>query len=67
MRPFSIEEMDLSNNRANQSFTYNILRLQKYRRALILLNNQDIDHEDERMLRELPQLDARLNIKVQEM
>ena len=61
MRPYSIEELDMSNNRENQSFTYNVLRLTYYRRALLLLNHTNIDEADAKMERNLPAMDIDKN------
>jgi hypothetical protein len=61
LRPYSIEELEISRNRENQSFTYNVVRLKNYRRALLLLNNEDIDQADELLERNMPQLDPKNN------
>lgn len=46
MRSFSIESIQASKLQDN-TFTYDMIKSKKYRRALLLLNQQDIDEADE--------------------
>lgn len=45
LRPYSIESLYHVNNPSE--FFYDMLKVNKYRRALLLLNNEDIDEADD--------------------
>jgi len=57
MRAYSIESIEQMNKYGDNVFTYDMMKLKKYRRALLLLNQLDIDEADEFFEREQPRLD----------
>ena len=56
MRSYTIESIEMSKQIDNK-FTYEMFKNKKYRHALLLLNQQDIDEADEYFEREQPRME----------
>lgn len=54
LRLYSLESLEKSDT---SDFTYDMMQSQKYRRALLLLNQQDIDHADQEREKVLPSIE----------
>lgn len=57
MRNYSVESVDYDKVGNNAAFTYDVLQQKNYRRAFLLLNEQDIDEADDELDKVRPTLD----------